>query len=437
MTMLVTPLQRLRRRAFRSATAASACVFALAACTHLTASGDPKSGSPLGEKVSKEAAALHQSLLVLDTHLDTPAAFDSPRGFDIMKRHNVDRDGSQVDVPRMNQGGLDGGFWAIYMPQGPLTPEGYAKIRDTALIRSTSIHEMLAAHPETFELALTSADAVRINAAGKKVVFMSMENSYEIGDDITLIDTFYKLGVRLIGPVHNGTNQLADSANPGAVGAKWGGLSPMGKQFVKRANELGMVLDGSHSADTTVEQMIDLSATPIVMSHHGVRALNDHPRNLPDDLARKLAAKGGVMHMNTLFLKTLPGPSPERIAGMKAITDKYGPGNAVPADKYEAYLDAMQALNEKHPAPQADFEDYMKQILYAIKLVGVDHVGLGGADWDGGGGLSGFRDVTYLPRITERLMKEGYTRDDLAKMWGGNVLRVVQAAENYAKSQGK
>lgn len=384
--------------------------------------------------VSASAMAIHQRLLTLDTHLDTPALFDQPHGYNIMVRHNVDRDGSQVDLPRMNEGGLDGGFWAIYMAQGPLTPEGYAKIRDTALIRATSIHKMVAAHPDKFEIALTSADAARINAAGKKVVFLSMENSYELGDDISLIDTFYKLGVRMIGPVHNGTNQLADSANPGAVGNKWGGVSPMGKAFVKRANELGMVIDGSHSSDATIEQMIDLSATPIILSHHGVRALNDHPRNLPDALLKKLAAKGGVAQMNTLFLKTLPPASAERLAGLKTINDKYGPTANLSDEKYAAYLGEMEALNKAYPAPQADFEDYMKQILYAIKLIGVDHVGLGGADWDGGGGLTGYRDITFMPKVTERLLKEGYTEADLGKMWSGNVLRVLKAAEDYKAS---
>jgi membrane dipeptidase len=401
--------------------------LALAACATTPAGESGASG------VSAQALALHKRLLVLDTHLDTPALLDRPQGYDIMMRHDVDKYGTQVDVPKMNEGGLDGGFWAIYMPQGPLTPEGYARIRDTALIRSTSIHEMVAAHPNTFEIALTADDAVRINAAGKKVVFLSMENSYELGDDITLIDTFYKLGVRLIGPVHNGNNQLADSANPGAGnGPKWYGLSPMGKAFVKRANELGMVLDGSHSADSTVEQMLDLSATPIIMSHHGVRALNDHPRNLPDALLKKLADKGGVVQMNTLFLKTLPPASKERTDALKAVSEKF-PGGAT-GPQADAYMDAMAEVNRKFPEPRADFEDYMKQILYAIKLIGVDHVGLGGADWDGGGGLNGYRDVSYLPRVTERLLKEGYSEEDLRKMWGGNVLRVVKQAQDYAAS---
>jgi len=392
----------------------------------------------LPEGVSSEAMAIHQRLLTLDTHLDTPALLDQARGYDITKRHSVDRDGSQVDLPRMNDGGLDGGFWAIYMPQGPLDAKNYARIRDIALYRATSIHKMVAANPDTFEIAFSAADAERIFKSGKKIVFLSMENSYELGDDITLIDTFYALGVRMIGPVHNGNNQLADSANMQGQSAKWNGLSPMGKGFVKRANELGMVLDGSHSADTTLEQMIDLSATPLIMSHHGMDALNDHPRNISDALAKKLVAKGGVIQMNTLFLKTLPPASAERTAALREVNTKYPEDRAfMTEEKYQAYLDEVEAVNKQYPAPQADFEDYMKQILYAIKLIGVDHVGLGGADWDGGGGLTGYRDISYMPKVTARLLKEGYTEADLAKLWGGNVLRVVKAAEDYAASQKK
>jgi membrane dipeptidase len=415
----------------RTVLLAAASALTLAGCSTLATF----SGGPQVEGVSAEAMMIHQRLLTLDTHLDTPALLDGPRGYDIMKRHSVDREGTQVDLPRMNEGGLDGGFWAIYMGQGPLTPEAYARIRDTALIRATSIHEMVAANPGSFEIALTADDAERIFKEGKKIVFLSMENSYELGDDITLIDTFYKLGVRLIGPVHNGNNQLADSANMMGQPAKWNGLSPMGKAFVKRANELGMVLDGSHSADTTVEQMIDMSATPIIMSHHGFDGTNDHPRNISDVLAKKLAAKGGVIQMNTLFLKTLPAPAPERTAKMKEINDKYGDIAKLTEQRYQAYLDEVEVVNKQFPAPEADFEDYMRQILYGIKLIGVDHIGLGGADWDGGGGLTGYQDISYMPKVTARLLKEGYTEADLAKMWGGNVLRVVRQTQDYAAGQ--
>lgn len=401
----------------------------LGACSTTSPNAPAASANVSG--VSAEVFALHQRLMTLDTHLDTPAFFDTAHGYDIMKRHSYERDGTQVDYPRMLDGGLDGGFWAIYMGQGPLTPEGYQQVRDKALIRATSIHKMVAAHPDVFEIALTSADAARINAAGKKIVYLSMENSYELGDDLSLLDSFYKLGVRMAGPVHNGTNQLADSTNPGPVGAKWGGLSPMGRDYVKRANQLGIILDGSHSADTTIEQMIDLSATPIILSHHGCDGVHEHPRNLPDALLKKLAAKGGVIHMNALgaFLKDLP-QSPERMAAMRALREKVGDPDDLVGDAYEKFLDERNAINKQFPENRASFDDYMEQILYAIKLVGVDHVGFG-ADWDGGGGVAGYDDITMMPKVTERLLKAGYTEADLQKMWGGNVVRLLKAAEDY------
>jgi membrane dipeptidase len=407
------------------ATSALALAACLAACT--TASAP--------EGVSSEAMAIHQRLLTLDTHLDTPAFLDMPRGYDITARHDVERDGTNVDLPRMNEGGLDGGFWVIYMGQGPLTPEGFASIRDTAIIRAMSIHEMVAAHPDKFELALTAADAARINAAGKKIVYISIENSYELGNDLTLMDTFYKLGARMIGPVHNGNNQLADSTNPGAnPPVSWGGLSPMGKEFVKRANELGMVLDGSHASDAAIDQMIDLSATPIILSHHGADALNEHSRNAPDALLKKLAAKGGVIQMNALgsFLKPLP-QLPERTAALTALQKKWGNTSQLVGERYEQFLDESNEIDRNFPENRATFEDYMQQVLYTIKLIGVDHVGFG-ADWDGGGGLAGFRDITALPKVTARLLSEGYTEADLQKMWSGNVLRLLKAAEDHAAS---
>jgi membrane dipeptidase len=338
----------------------------------------------------------------------------------------------------MNTGGLDGGFFVIYMGHGPLTKEAYANIRDTALIRATSIHEMIAANSGQIELALTAADAERINKAGKKFAFISIENSYELGEDITLVDTFYTLGVRMIGPVHNGNNQLADSTNPQGAGERWGGLSPMGKELVKRANALGMALDGSHASDKAIEQLIDLSATPIILSHHGADGVNEHPRNAPDALLKKLAAKGGVIQMNALgaFLKPL-NQTKERTDALTALRAKYPNANQLVGADYEKYLDESNELDRKFPEVRATFEDYMEQILYTIKLVGVDHVGIGGADWDGGGGLDGYRDITYMPKVTARLLKAGYTEADLAKMWGGNVLRLLKAAEDHAATQKK
>jgi membrane dipeptidase len=409
---------------------ATARLVGLAGVALLAAACATSAPDPL---VSRETLRLHQSLLTLDTHLDTPAFFATARGYDILDRHDVNRDGSQVDVPRMREGGLDGGFWVIYTPQGPLTAEGFARARDTAVMRSVYIHEMAKANPDIFVFATTAEDAQRAYAEGKKVVFQSIENSYPLGEDLTLLETFHKLGVRMAGPVHNGNNQFADSSID-AGGPKWGGLSPLGREWVKEANRLGIVIDGSHSSDQTLSQLIDLSATPVILSHSGTSAIYKHPRNIPDELLVKLAAKGGVIQMNALgrFLADLPA-APQRMAAVAALRQKWGNPDDLPADQHERYLDELSTLNTDYAEPQASFEDFMKQFLHALKVVGPDHVGVG-ADWDGGGGVAGMRDVSALPRITQRLLDEGYSRADIEKIWSGNTLRLVKAAQDHASA---
>lgn len=394
------------------------------------------SSLPGAALVGADVAAIHQSFMVLDTHLDTPASLVRPKPFDIMARHDVERDGSQVDVPRMNEGGLDGGFWVIFTPQGAVTPDAYKRVRDTALLRALAIHKMASAYPDTFGMATTADEVEAVHAAGKKVVLMSIENSYPLGEDLSLLTTFHKLGVRLVGPVHGANNQFADSSTD-RTGPKWNGLSPAGKELIKEANRLGMVLDPSHASDQVLDQMLDLSATPLLLSHSGTKELYDHPRNVPDALLKKLAAKGGVIQMNALgsYMADLP-PAPERTAAMQALRTKWGNADALPPESYEAYLDEMAAINTKYPASMATFDTYMEQFLHVLKLIGPDHVGMG-ADWDGGGGVAGMKDITEIPKVTQRLLAEGYTKEDLAKIWGGNVLRVMRASEAYAAAQPK
>src|SRR5258706_899791 len=251
-----------------------------------------------------DARAVHQGILTLDTHMDTPMNFARP-GWDIMDEHSVAGDLSQVDYPRMVRGGLDGGFFAIYTPQGPRTPEGFAAARNAALRRAVEIREMVARHFDKFELALRADDAARIAAAGKRIVFESIENSYPIGKDISLLRTFYDLGVRMAGPVHFTNNDLADSSTD-PKGPEWHGLSPLGKEFVVEANRLGIILDASHASDEVFDQMLALSTTPIILSHSGVRAVFNHPRNIDDGRIMRLAAAGGVVHVNPYSRLPLP-----------------------------------------------------------------------------------------------------------------------------------
>ena len=399
--------------------AASALIMSLAASA--------QAQSPGGQAPPAEALAVHQSLLTLDTHLDTPANFARP-GWDIMDRHKV-AERSQVDYPRMVEGGLKGGFFAIYTPQGPRTPEGDRAARDAGLIRAVEIREMIAKHGDHFELALRADDAAPIVARGKRVVFMSIENSYPIEGDLTLMATFQKLGVRLIGPVHFKDNALGDSATDKP---EWGGLSPLGKQFVAEANRLGLVLDASHASDDVLDQMMALSKTPVILSHSGCRAVNDHPRNIDDARLRALAASGGGVQVNSLSDYLIPTPkNPDRDAAMAALMKKAQ--GATTQQQQQALEAEFATIEAKYPQPKATFDDFMKHLLHALKVAGVDHVGIG-ADMDGGGGVAGMEDVASYPKITAALLAAGYSRDDLAKIWGGNVLRVLRQAEAYKAS---
>ncbi len=192
-------------------------------------------------------------------------------GWNIQDNHERTRDGSQVDLPRLVRGGLDGGFWAIYTPQGPRTPTGDRAARDFALARALSIREMVAANAKSFEIALRADDAAAIAARHKRVVFLSIENSYPLEADLSLLETFYKLGVRLAGLAHFANNDLADSSTD-PHGPEWHGLSDKGRALVGEANRLGIVLDGSHSSDQVLDQLIALSKTPVILSHSGVKA---------------------------------------------------------------------------------------------------------------------------------------------------------------------
>ncbi|KRA59930.1 peptidase M19 [Caulobacter sp. Root655] len=380
--------------------------------------------------VSKQDRVLHERVLTLDTHLDTPEHF-AREGWSITDRHVVTQDGTQVDLPRMNEGGLDGGFFVIYTGQGALTAEGYRGARDFALNRAAEIREMVAAHPDKFELAYTADDAERINKTGKKFVFQSIENSWPMGEDLTLMQTFYATGVRLAGPVHFLNNQFADSSTD-PKGKIWHGFSPLGLRWLAEANRLGIVIDVSHASDDVVDQAVALSKVPVIASHTGAKAIYDHPRNLDDGRLKKIADAGGVICINSVYLKNTAA-SPERLAAMKALAPFPDSETATEA-QIVAFNKKRAEVDARFPPVRATFEEFMASLLHTLKVVGPQHVGIG-ADWDGGGGVVGFEDVADLPKVTARLKAAGYTDADVAAIWGGNVLRVVRQVQDYAAKE--
>lgn len=409
--------------------------FGLAACAPQL----PGSGSEITENQAPSAApvsdvdAFHESIAVFDSHLDTPALFHT-EAYDFKRRQTWEEDGTHVDLPRMNEGGLDGGFWVIFTRQGPLDEASYAAARTHGLLRQTAIREFAAKYHEEVELAFTADDAERILADGKKVVFQSMENSYPLGTDVSLMEHYYIGGLRMIAPVHFANNQFADSATD--INQIYDGLSPLGEDLVREANRLGLVLDGSHASDATVRDMMALSTTPVILSHTGASAIYDHPRNIDDQLLLELAENGGVIQMNIFggYLEALQ-PSPERVAALEALSETYGsnPSEMEP-ETLQAWMAARTEIGKEFPAPRSTYEKFMEHTYHVLELIGPDHVGISG-DWDGGGGVDGMSDVSMLQKITRDLLAAGYTREDVEKIWGGNMLRLVRAADEARTSE--
>lgn len=384
---------------------------------------------PAADGLSR-ARALHARFPVLDTHLDTPANLARP-GWNILDHHHYDEDGTQVDYPRMLEGGLDGGFWVIYTAQGERSDAGNRQARDFGLQRLAQIREMVAAHPDKFELATAPGDAARIKAAGRRSVYISIENASPLAADPTLLSAYYRLGVRMLGLVHTSNNDFADSSTD-SKGPQWHGLSPKGRALVAQANRLGIVLDQSHASDAVFDQLLELSTAPIILSHTASGELNAHPRNIDDARIRKLAAKGGVIQVNSLSGYLIPGNrDPAYGEELRALFAGYGGRQAIKPAQYREVMAKRKALDAKYGVARATFDDYMKHILHILEVAGPDHVGLG-ADWDGGGGVAGLEDVSQLPRITERLLQAGYSERQIANIWGGNLLRLLERVQAQA-----
>ncbi|MGF6099094.1 dipeptidase [Pseudomonas sp. 18175] len=371
-----------------------------------------------------DVRALHERLLVLDSHMDTPRQLSRP-GWSIVQRHGPE-DLSQVDLPRMREGGLDGGFWAVYTPQGSYDEAGMARASDQGLAILAHIRDLLVRYPDDFALALTPRDAPRIAAEGKRVVYISMENAEPLASDPGLLTTYQRQGLRMLGLVHSANNHVADSAT--AI-PQWQGLSPVGHELVQRANCLGVLLDASHASDQVFDQLLAESRAPIIVSHSSSRAINPHPRNLDDARMRRLAASGGVISVNTYggYLIAQP-PNPQREKALKPLFERLRLMPALQPAAFAELSAQIREVQQRYPIPQATFADFMRHLLHTLEQVGPLHVGIG-ADWDGGGGVQGLEDVSQLPKITEALVQAGYSEADIGNIWSGNLLRVLGEAQ--------
>lgn len=418
---------------------ASACTLAACSQAPQAASGAaesapstaaPATGAVAPDGVSEKAMAIHRRAINLDTHLDTPALFSRP-GWDIADHHHFDDDGSQVDYPRMVEGGLDGGFWVIYTGQGPRDQAGNLRARDFGLKRLSEIREMVAAHADKFEIATKAEDAARIKAAGKRSVYISMENAYPLEYDPSLLSFYYKQGLRMLSLAHTSNNDFADSSTD-PKGPEWHGISPAGRKLVEQANKLGIILDQSHASNDVFDQMIELSKAPIILSHTAAFDVNAHPRNIDDARIRKLAEHGGVIQVNSLSGYLVPVDASDAYkAEMKALFQSMGDRKAMTPEQRKALMAKRKEIDAKYGIKRATLDDYMKHILHIIEVAGPEHVGLG-ADWDGGGGVEGYDDIAALPKITQRLLDAGYSEQQIEGILGGNVVRLMEAVEKAA-----
>ena len=364
----------------------------------------------------------HRRLLTLDAHLDTPVHFGR-EGWDFGGRHDPAVEVAQVDMVRMLEGSLDGGFFVIFTDQGPLTPDGYAAARSHALARSSLIDSTLARHADRIGLATTAAEAGRLAGAGKLVALKSIENSYPLGDGVAALAEFQRQGVRLVGIVHSKNNQFADSSTAKPT---WNGLSPLGRDWVREMNRLGMVIDASHASDATVDQLLALSSAPLLLSHSSSRTSFDHPRNIDDARIRRIAAGGGAVCASTIYLSELK-MGPRRAE----LFDQLGEIGTLAPPQQAALGKEWLALDAVEPLWNTSFKQYIASLKHLIAVAGIDHVCMG-ADFDGGGGIEGLSQVSHLPRITARLKADGMSDADLAKLWSDNLLRVLRAAEDNA-----
>ena len=380
---------------------ASMMTVVLAAAS--VASTAQSQGGSSDAALQARAREIHKRVFSIDTHVDIrPALFTAEAPNYSQRLPNT-----QVDIAKMESGGLGGAFLIVYVGQSAqLDAASFAKAHESAMQKFEAIHrltEQLA--PDRAELALTARDARRIHASGKRAIFIGVENGFPIGTDITNVKKFYDLGGRYMSLAHNGHSQLSDS-NTGERDGVWlhNGLSPLGRQVIGEMNRLGMMVDISHPSRQSMMQTLEITKAPIIASHSAVRAICNHSRNLDDEQMLALKKNGGVMQVVAFS------------SYVKCSAASDGAGGA-----------------ERIPATVKDFVDH---IDYAVKLMGVDHVGIS-SDFDGGGGVDGWRNAGESLAVTEELVRRGYSESDIAKIWGGNLLRVMEQVEKVAKSMQK
>ena len=377
----------MKRRDFIESAAVAGLTSTIIGCSSDNGAQSPGSATAKNE-VTGTAQEIHSSILILDSHNDIQYEFIE-QGLDLGSR--IEK--RQVDLIKMQEGGLDAVFFVVWTAQKELTKKNYDQAYKSAHSYFKAIHAMCEKNnSDLIELALSPDDVLRIWKSGKKAGMIGVENGFPIGEDISRVQDFYNLGARYMTITHMGYNQLGDSSDPrkDVPARNYGGLTGFGKEVVAEMNRLGMMIDVSHVSRDTFYDCVDLSVAPVIASHSGCRVLCNVPRNLDDYQLRAIKDIGGVAQMVA----------------------------------YNGYV--------KLPREEANLEAFVDHIDHAVEITGIDHVGIG-ADFDGGGGLPGFEDASQCLNVTAELVRRGYSRDDIVKIWGGNFLRVWRKVEKVSE----
>lgn len=389
-----------------------------------------------GTRAAQEAVpeqrvrAVHAAARPLDAHADilmptTPGIYRTADGE------------SQLTVDKLAAGGMATVTLALQSPTGPATPEGIAIARAEVDAKLAHLHAIEQAEGARVAIARSAADLDRIHAAGKIAVLIGFQNAYALGTDVDLVDHYAAKGVRVFAFNHAGNNAFADSSRPAVPGDEPnGGLSALGREAVRRLNDHGIVIDVSQLTPRALMQTIELSRAPVIASHSAVRALIDETRNLSDAELDAIAAKGGVVHVPPFNTYLAPRP-PTFVAELGALRARYG----LPSE-FRGVLDDAERLSASSrgeytnaalkAVPRSALGNYLDHIDYVAKRIGVDHVGIG-TDFDHGAGITGYRDAGEARNLTRGLLERGYSAEDVAKIWSGNFMRVLRAAEAAAQ----
>jgi membrane dipeptidase len=368
-----------------------------------------------------QAARVHERAIVVDTHADTTQRLVFDPKFNIGERHS---DGN-IDIPRMKEGGLDALFFSIWVPSDVTGPPAVKRAFD----QIDAVREAVRTHPNDLMLATTAADVRRAANEHKIAALMGVEGGHMIDDDMRLLRDYAALGVRYMTLTHFKNNNWADSSTDKPA---HNGLTPFGKDVVREMNRLGVMVDISHVADKTFYDALAVTTVPVIASHSSCRAIANHPRNMTDDMLRALAKNGGVVMINyhAAFLSEEFRVASEKkngtvVASMDAMSKKCGGNEACTTMESERADHEAMAKGE---LPKVSWEKIIEHIDHAVKIAGADHVGLG-SDFDGATMPIGLEDASKLPKITDALLKKGYSEQDVEKILGGNILRVMEAVE--------